>query len=455
MSVSVCGVNETFTNQKKKMKLIWMFNLLVVLVCSELKNSTNVVRISNTTTEVPNSQGHGVPGNPTDVVASAYDTKAQVSWSPPKDDGSDTVLEYEVATFLRQDDNALPGSVVLSSSSENTTPMSYTIVGNLINGESYSFKVRAKNVNGYSAWSARSDSIIPLHPPDLCTHVTCSGNGFCFPNYDDNTSGTKAASCICHAKYQKSEDCSVKDEGVLYEYVVKEWSECSSGCGGGQRTRHVVCMENNKQIDMDKCSDMVPIKKKPVGSEICNTMSCGSTIADVTVSLDMSYREVLFSHVALSMFKNAFITEVTSALDIDYSRISISSLKRGSIIVKFRILPATTDSGKSVNAAVETLQSQLEKEDSKLRTMGTFARRIDPETFHMTFSVSEEASAGQDEDISVGGLLGTVCVLVTFISLFAWYLRKRHERILAAKGLGHRKVVIKRDLKPMGIRTMM
>ena len=127
-------------------------------------DSPTVVLNTNATTNA-SLETHGVPGNPTDVVAVAYDGRAQISWKPPDDDGSDRITHYEVATFVQDDNEPIRGSVVIGSSDAKTPPETYIMVGKLTNGVSYSFKVRAENKNGFSTWSARSAPVSPLHPP--------------------------------------------------------------------------------------------------------------------------------------------------------------------------------------------------------------------------------------------------------------------------------------------------
>ncbi len=50
----------------------------------------------------------------------------------------------------------------------------------------------------------------------------------------------------------------------------------------------------------------------------------------------------------------------------------------------------------------------------------------------MSFTIAEALNvAGDEQDISVAGLIGTVAVSLAFMSGFAYCLRKRHERLLA------------------------
>ncbi|KAF1316901.1 Gastric triacylglycerol lipase, partial [Globisporangium splendens] len=434
---------------------------------------------------------HGVPSNPTMVNAVAYDGRAEVSWKAPEDDGSDPITEYEVGWF-DEEENVLVGSQFVTqvaatfnaaANGSSTTPSdagtvpTSAVVAHLLNGRSYTFKVRAKNVNGYSVWSAKSLAVSPLHPPDLCGRISCSGRGTCFPNYHPerggqykhktrslksvDTMGTDETSsldaqCICRPGFHPP-DCSVKDEATQYVWKVSEWSECNSGCGGGKRTREATCFDiaTEKQAPSEEfCSVM----KKPSLTEICNGMECGSKLVSVKYEVEMSYDEVLFSPESVEAFELAFTTEVSAALQIPRTRIEVTALKRGSIAVFFQILPASRVGEKSLNDIVEKLQDELNNATSTLRSKGTFARRVEPNGVKLSFSIADQTVAGGAEDISILGLIGTVLVLCFFVFVFGCFLRKRHHRILKHQQDRDRPERVldasQSDMKRMGIRTM-
>ncbi|KAL4177554.1 hypothetical protein KRP22_002486 [Phytophthora ramorum] len=416
---------------------------------------------------VPPEAMHGVPSNPTLVNAVGFDGRAAVTWKAPDDDGLDSIVAYEVGWF-DEEDNVLVGTQRVTSSSVNfvgqtvpnaSAPMAAadfvptsTVVEPLINGRSYTFKVRAQNLNGVSVWSAKSLAVSPLHPPDLCERLSCSGHGTCFPNYhndrptdlgknrqkrvlsmpDSNTAideNSLDALCICRPGYSPP-DCSAKssDEDAQHAWQVTKWSECDSGCGGGRRSRDVVCFDiamNQKAPSEDFCTDT-----KPSVTDICNGIECGSKRVVVKYEVEMSYDEVIFSSTAREAFELAFTTEVASALQIHRSRLEITSLERGSIVVFFQILPASRVGEKSLNDIVENLQDQLVNETSTLRSTGTFARRIESNGAKLSFSIADQTVAGGAEDISIAGLIGTMFVLGFFVSMFAWFLRRRHYRLL-------------------------
>ncbi|KAE9359427.1 hypothetical protein PF008_g2258 [Phytophthora fragariae] len=408
---------------------------------------------------------HGVPSNPTLVNAVAFDGRAAVTWKAPDDDGLDAITAYEVGWF-DEEDNILVGTQRVTSASVkvvnhtgntsistgaiDSVPMS-TVVEPLVNGRSFTFKVRAHNVNGFSVWSAKSLAVSPLHPPDLCERLSCSGHGTCFPNYhnekfsnhrqrrdlsshlkDSNTAideYSMDALCICRPGYSPP-DCSAKtsEDEAQYVWKVTEWSECDSGCGGGRRSRKAICFDLS--TDQKTPSEEVCTGMKPSVTDICNGIECGSKRVVVKYEVEMSYDEVLFSPTAMEAFELAFTTEVASALQIPRSRLEISALERGSIVVFFQILPASRVGEKSLNDIVENLQYQLDNETSILRSMGTFARHVEPNGAKFSFSIADQTVAGGAEDISIAGLIGTMIVLGFFVSMFGWFLRRCHRRLL-------------------------
>lgn len=87
------------------------------------------------------------PGAPTEVVALPGDAEASISWSAPLNSGSFAITSYQVA---------LPsGSPVCLASMLHCTAVS------LVNGTSYSFKVRALNGAGWGPWSELSAPVTP------------------------------------------------------------------------------------------------------------------------------------------------------------------------------------------------------------------------------------------------------------------------------------------------------
>jgi Fibronectin type III domain len=86
---------------------------------------------------------------PTDVVATAGDGSARVSWTPPANDGGSPVTSYIVASQ--------PGSTNVTVDAPSTS----ADFPGLTNGVPYTFTVRAVNVVGRSLPSSPSDAVTP------------------------------------------------------------------------------------------------------------------------------------------------------------------------------------------------------------------------------------------------------------------------------------------------------
>jgi hypothetical protein len=92
-----------------------------------------------------------VASAPLGVTATAGDTQATVSWSPPASDGGAEISQYTVT--------GSPGGATAS------TTATTTIITGLTNGTSYTFTVRATNAEGPSGPSAPSNAVTPFAPP--------------------------------------------------------------------------------------------------------------------------------------------------------------------------------------------------------------------------------------------------------------------------------------------------
>ncbi|GFO67713.1 hypothetical protein GMLC_12920 [Geomonas limicola] len=103
-----------------------------------------------------------VPNPPTAVQASAGNASAQVSFTPPVDNGGNTIVKYSVLST--------PGGFTASGS------QSPIIVTGLTNGTAYSFTVSATNAMGSSAPSAPSTPVKPVTVPGAPTGVAATGN---------------------------------------------------------------------------------------------------------------------------------------------------------------------------------------------------------------------------------------------------------------------------------------
>lgn len=100
-----------------------------------------------------------VPDAPTAVTATAGDTSALVSWTPPSSNGGSSIMSYTV--------NSSTGSQTCATSGATSCT-----VADLTNGTSYTFTVTATNGVGTSAPSAPSNAVTPTQAPPISLDAT-------------------------------------------------------------------------------------------------------------------------------------------------------------------------------------------------------------------------------------------------------------------------------------------
>ncbi|MBI2172181.1 MAG: fibronectin type III domain-containing protein [Chloroflexi bacterium] len=104
----------------------------------------------------------GVPLPPTNVIATAGNAFATVTWSAPTDTGGSPILLYTVTS--------IPGGISVATAASVLTA---TVIG-LTNGTSYTFTVVATNAVGEGPASAPSNAVIPATVPDAPTNVAAT-----------------------------------------------------------------------------------------------------------------------------------------------------------------------------------------------------------------------------------------------------------------------------------------
>ena len=133
-----------------------------------------------------------VPDAPTNVVATAGNQTATVTWSPGFNEGSTTTSYTVTATDTSaspsdpQDGNETCTYTVVSPEVDSCT---FTSPNLLTNGDSYTFSVTGTNGDGTGAASAPSNSITPSTTADAPTNVVAtSGNKTATVTWTDGSS---------------------------------------------------------------------------------------------------------------------------------------------------------------------------------------------------------------------------------------------------------------------------
>ncbi len=125
----------------------------LTLTAGTINNSTNNITIA-TAGKITTASGTtsaaviaGLPGEPTNVIATVGNTRATVSFTAPEGDGGDAIMDYTVTSSPGGFSAVGPGS-----------PIDVT---GLTNGVAYTFTVTAANNMGISAVSLASNPISP------------------------------------------------------------------------------------------------------------------------------------------------------------------------------------------------------------------------------------------------------------------------------------------------------
>ena len=114
------------------------------------------------------SGGATAPGAPTIGTATAGDTQATVTFTPPASDGGSAITGYTVTSS--------PGGLTGTGSASPIT------VTGLTNGTAYTFTVTATNAIGTSSASAASNSVTPTWPNLLANGTFNDSTGWVVPS---------------------------------------------------------------------------------------------------------------------------------------------------------------------------------------------------------------------------------------------------------------------------------
>jgi len=200
-------------------------------------------------------------------------------------------------------------------------------------------------------------------------------------------------------------DCSPPKVEFVYEWRVGRWGECSSKCGGGERSRTASCSalrlstgERTEAPDA-KCV----LSKQPITGNTCNPAKCGDKVGYASLRLvaTSSFDALEASSTLHFEFVESARVSVARSLAIALNRVSVVSLASANketitsrnrlrrlseaegeeVFVNFAIAPAeeaentaeaeatqTVTETKSVEECMEELTEQAQNPESPLLT---------------------------------------------------------------------------------------
>ncbi|KAG2781581.1 hypothetical protein PC129_g9987 [Phytophthora cactorum] len=107
-------------------------------------------------------------------------------------------------------------------------------------------------------------------------------------------------------------------------------------------------------------------------------------VATVSLTLDKDISEIPPGSSAEAAFKASFIATMATSLGIDASRVQITELVAGSVVVNFQLLASDNPANPSVNEAVQDLHRQLLDTSSNLLTSSTVVVKNPTTALHVT-----------------------------------------------------------------------
>ncbi|HSZ31133.1 MAG TPA: fibronectin type III domain-containing protein, partial [Pseudonocardiaceae bacterium] len=113
--------------------------------------AVNAVGLSNASNEASATPKATVPGQPTNLAASAGDTKVVLSWTVPNTDGGSPIQSYNVYR------STTPGGEGSTPYATNVVSSSFTDTG-VVNGTTYYYKVAAVNAVGAGQQSGEASA---------------------------------------------------------------------------------------------------------------------------------------------------------------------------------------------------------------------------------------------------------------------------------------------------------
>lgn len=143
-------------------------NLAIKIVCIEDPSTTGLCRLQAYDGEgVSNTPSS--PNAPNAPTGTAGDSSVRLSWSPPTDNGSPSIIGYRIQ-------RANAGSSSFTTVRTTSDPSTEATISGLTNGSGYIFRVAAVNSNGVGPNSGQSAVLTPQASGDGGVYATaCDG----------------------------------------------------------------------------------------------------------------------------------------------------------------------------------------------------------------------------------------------------------------------------------------
>ncbi|XP_054714370.1 papilin-like isoform X2 [Uloborus diversus] len=101
-----------------------------------------------------------------------------------------------------------------------------------------------------------------------CGHGVQSRVVFCGAWQDDAVIKIEDKKCDPEKKFEEVQNCSSAScKGIWF---TGPWNRCSVPCGGGERSRKILCFHEDEVVDTSQCDP----SEEPFDKEICNMMPC-------------------------------------------------------------------------------------------------------------------------------------------------------------------------------------
>jgi len=151
-----------------------------------------------------------------------------------------------------------------------------------------------------------------------------------------------------------------------YAWAAVDFEACPTACGTAESTlsRSVSCVNQDgaSASDTSRCTH----DTMPLTSHLCPaTDGCVDAAVIVETVLQLDFAS-LSTEIAMVQFKTDFVTELSSVLSVDSSRIHVLEVRPGSIVVQYEIMPSLDPAASNPAALVSTLEALAADSSSSL-----------------------------------------------------------------------------------------